>query len=76
MAYCIDTDHTEQLKWWTQHQIEENLESGIFSENFKIEYDLLLRSGLIETGKCNCNCKLKQAISDQANQVVKGNCVE
>lgn len=76
MAYCIDTEHTEQLKWWTQHQIEENLESGIFSENFKIEYDLLLRSGLIETGKCNCNCKLKQAISDQANQVVKSNCAE
>jgi isopentenyldiphosphate isomerase len=49
-------------KWWTQRQIEENLHSGIFSENFLIEYDLIKRSGLLETGKCNCNCGLKQAI--------------
>lgn len=55
----IDTHPT---KWWTQRQIEENLQSGIFSPNFIIEYDLIKRSGLLETGKCNCNCGLKQAI--------------
>ncbi len=55
----------ELTKWWTQQQIEENLDKGIFTENFKIEYDLLLRSGLLETGKCQCNCKLKEVIYQQ-----------
>ena len=57
----------EQSKWWTQSQIEENLHSGIFTESFVTEYDLLLRSGLLETGKCECNCRLKQVIYDQFN---------
>ena len=61
----------EQAKWWTQSQIEENIESGIFSANFKIEYDLLKRSGLLETGKCECNCRLKQVIYNQSNIVIK-----
>ena len=61
----------EQAKWWTQSQIEENLESGIFTDNFKIEYDLLKRSGLLETGKCECNCRLKQVIYSQSNGIDK-----
>lgn len=52
----------QSYKWWTKAQIEENITSGIFSENFIAEYDLIKRSGLLETGKCNCNCGLKQAI--------------
>lgn len=56
----------DQAKWWTQQQIEENLQSGIFPENFKIEYDLLKRSGLLETGKCECSCRLKETIYNQA----------
>ena len=59
----------EQAKWWTQSQIEENFESGIFTDNFKIEYDLLKRSGLLETGKCECNCRLKQVIYNQSNGI-------
>lgn len=55
----------DQAKWWTQQQIEENLQSGIFPENFKIEYDLLKRSGLLETGKCECSCRLKETIYNQ-----------
>jgi hypothetical protein len=55
----------EQSKWWTLQQIEDNLETGIFSDNFKIEFDLLKRSGLLETGKCDCNCKLKDVIYHQ-----------
>jgi isopentenyldiphosphate isomerase len=61
----------EQAKWWTQSQIEENLTSGIFTESFKIEYDLLKRSGLLETGKCECNCRLKQVIYNQSNSTKK-----
>ena len=61
----------EQAKWWTQSQIEENLTSGIFTESFKTEYDLLKRSGLLETGKCECNCRLKQVIYDQFNGLKK-----
>ncbi|MFZ4725025.1 MAG: NUDIX hydrolase [Paludibacter sp.] len=68
---CLLTDFTpnptfvEQTKWWTIQQIEDNLKTGIFSENFKIEFDLLKRSGLLETGKCECNCKLKDVIYHQ-----------
>lgn len=54
--------YIDQAKWWTQKQIEDNLGSGIFSENFKIEYDLLKRSGLLETGRCECSCRLKEEI--------------
>jgi len=61
----------EQAKWWTQSQIEENMESGIFTDNFKIEYDLLKRGGLLETGKCECNCRLKQVIYNQSNGTKK-----
>ncbi len=57
-----NTTINKNTKWWTTQQIEENLESGIFSCNFKIEYELLKRSGLLETGKCNCNCRLKETI--------------
>ena len=56
-----------QTKWWTQQQIEENLETGIFSDNFKIEFDLLKRSGLLETGRCECSCKLKEVIYQQTD---------
>ncbi len=53
---------SEKTKWWTKKQIEENLDAGIFSKNFLLEYDLLLRSGLLEGGICECNCRLKQTI--------------
>ena len=57
----------EQTKWWTQQQIEDNLETGIFSQNFKIEFDLIKRSGLLETGKCECDCRLKDVIYHQTD---------
>lgn len=63
------TTSSIQTKWWTQQQIEENLETGIFSENFKIEFDLLKRSGLLETGKCECSCKLKEVIYQQTDAI-------
>lgn len=62
-AESIKPCNTESdTKWWTLPQIEDNLESGIFSENFKLEYDILKRSGLLDTEKCECPCKLKEAI--------------
>ena len=69
--YKVTELFIEQAKWWTQSQIEENLESGIFTDNFKIEYDLLKRGGLLETGKCECNCRLKQVIYNQSNGTKK-----
>jgi len=60
-----------QTKWWTQQQIEENLKAGIFSDNFKIEFDLLKRSGLLESGKCECSCKLKEVIYQQTDGTKK-----
>jgi isopentenyldiphosphate isomerase len=61
----------EQTKWWTLRQIEDNLKTGIFSDNFKTEFDLLKRSGLLETGKCECNCRLKDVIYHQPNLTKK-----
>lgn len=73
---CLQTEFkfnptfTDQLKWWTQQQIEVELEAGIFTDNFKVEYDLLKRSGLLESGKCECSCRLKEAIYQQSSAVV------
>ena len=63
----LKSTNTDQKKWWTKQQIEDNLKTGIFSENFKIEFDLLNRSGLLETGKCECNCRLKEVIYHQTD---------
>jgi len=71
MEYKIHSEYTDQLKWWTQQQIEAELETGIFTENFIVEYDLLKRSGLLETGKCECTCKLKEVIYQQSNGTKK-----
>lgn len=71
VAYYINPGQEQQLKWWTKRQIEENLNSDIFTENFKTEFDLLKRSGLLESGKCECNCRLKEAIAQQSKQVIK-----
>lgn len=69
--FKINPTFVDQLKWWTQQQIEEELESGIFTENFIEEYDLLKRSGLLESGKCECNCRLKEVIYQQSNGTKK-----
>lgn len=55
-------EYSNAVKWWTIQQIKEELESGIFTESFIKEYTLLQRSGLIDTGKCNCECKLRDHI--------------
>jgi isopentenyldiphosphate isomerase len=69
--FRLNENFVDQLKWWTQQQIDEELETGIFSENFKVEYDLLKRSGLLETGKCECSCRLKEVIYQQSINVKK-----
>ena len=38
-----------QMKWWTFAGIEENLNAEIFDKRFIKEYDLLKRSGLLDT---------------------------
>ena len=49
-------------KWWTLKQIQENNDSGIFSEHFLTEVNLLKRSGLLDSGLCECSCSLKDAV--------------
>jgi isopentenyldiphosphate isomerase len=70
--YKFNPEVLERTKWWTQKQMAENIDSGIFTENFKIEYDLVKRSGLLETGRCECNCRLKDIIYQQSNVVNSG----
>ncbi len=70
-SYNLNQNMPSHTKWWTQRQIEDNLNDGIFSENFKMEFDLLLRSGLLETGKCECNCRLRDVIYQQSNAIKK-----
>jgi len=53
---------SDAVKWWTLQQINEELESGIFTDNFLKEYEILQRSGLIDTGRCSCECKLRDEI--------------
>jgi isopentenyldiphosphate isomerase len=65
--YKLNQDNLEQTKWWTQRQIEDNLKDGIFSENFKVEFALLQRSGLLETGKCECSCRMRDVIYQQTS---------
>ena len=67
--YKMNTASNEQTKWWTQRQIEDNLKDGIFSDNFKQEFDLLQRSGLLETGKCECSCKMRDIIYQQTSAI-------
>jgi isopentenyldiphosphate isomerase len=69
--YDLNPTFLEHTKWWTQKQIEDNLSESIFTENFKTEFDLLQRSGLLETGKCECACKLRDVIYSQPNSIKK-----
>ncbi len=55
--------YIDQTKWWTIQQIEENVNSGIFSENFLIELNFLKRSGIIDSGSCECECNLKETVN-------------
>lgn len=41
---CVET-----VKWWTVRQIQENLQSGIFSENFEKEFTFLMQEGIISS---------------------------
>jgi isopentenyldiphosphate isomerase len=66
--YKLNPSSLDQTKWWTQRQIEDNIKDGIFTENFKMEFDLLQRSGLLETGKCECNCRMRDVIYQQTIQ--------
>ncbi len=60
-----DSKHIESTKWWTIKQIEENLNTGIFSPTFELEFNFLKRSGLIDAGFCNEDCALKKNLGDR-----------
>lgn len=44
----INPEFVENTKWWTIPQIEDNLGTGIFSDLFESEFELIKRSGLLE----------------------------
>lgn len=69
--YELNPLFLEHTKWWTQKQIEDNISEAVFTDNFKTEFDLLQRSGLLETGKCECACKLRDVIYSQPNSIKK-----
>lgn len=56
----IDATFKNATKWWIPNQIEDNLDSGIFSERFKKEYYMIKRSGLLNANECDCECVLKK----------------
>ncbi len=59
----IQHDQLHVVKWWTISQIEQNLGSGIFSERFEKEFEILKRSGLLDGESfCDCDCVLKNTI--------------
>ena len=60
-------DKVQATKWWTINQIEENIATGIFTERFKKEFELLKRSGLLEHESCDCECALKNMIKNRIN---------
>jgi len=55
-------DLIDSVKWWTFQQIDANIGSGIFTQSFEKEYEILKRSGLLENGKYQCNCHLKEVV--------------
>lgn len=54
--------HMDHYKWWTIKQINDNINEGIFTANFLREYEILVRSGLVVSGRCQCDCKLRDEI--------------
>lgn len=58
----INPELIDSVKWWTIQQIDDNIQSGIFTENFVKEFDILKRSGLLENGTYKCNCRLKEVV--------------
>ncbi len=59
----IEEGKIKHQKWWTINQIEENMGSGIFSEQFRREFEILKHSGLVISSICDCDCKLKETFS-------------
>lgn len=60
-----DPRYNESTKWWTIKQIEENLNTGIFSPTFELEFNFLKRSGLIDAGFCSEDCALKKNLGNK-----------
>lgn len=61
----VNSGSIESAKWWTLRQIEDNLNSNIFTDSFKSDLDILKRSGLLESNYCDCNCKLKEMVLEK-----------
>ena len=60
----------DQAKWWTIPQLEDNLKTGVLAEDFIREYEIVKRSGLLETRGCDCECKLKEVVYGQLEKQI------
>jgi len=58
----LNPEYIDSAKWWTVKQIEDNTTTGIFTENFLTEFEVVKRSGLLEPGSCDCKCSLKETV--------------
>lgn len=66
--------YINKSKWWTIKQIDENIKTGIFTENFIAELDQLKRSGMLDAGICSCKCRLKDTVYEKMNFVNINSC--
>ena len=55
----------DHAKWWTIPQLEDNLKNGALADDFIREYEIVKRSGLLETNRCDCECKLKETVYER-----------
>ena len=66
-GFSVRNDEHQFTKWWTLKQIEENLNSGIFTETFIKEFEILKRSGAFISESCDCECALKDMMRNKTN---------
>jgi len=66
--------YIDKSKWWTLKQIGDNLNSGIFTDNFLVELEQLKRSGMLDAGICSCKCRLKDTVYEKMNFISNNSC--
>jgi len=66
-GFTVLNDKHQLTKWWTLNQIEENLNSGIFTDLFIKEFEILKRSGAFIRESCDCECALKGVLKNKTN---------
>ena len=45
--YKSQTEEVSEARFWTKNQIEKQLETGIFTPNFELEFEMMKKAGLV-----------------------------